>query len=141
MSEQAHSRLTRVSSVEFAYEWFCRGIAVCCLFFGLAYWVRLIGLYDGALWRFDLMPLHWQVAGVVLSVLFPIAATGLWMAVSWGPVIWVIAAATEIAMYAGFPELYGFRPALVALHLATVAAFVAFRVLLFLEQRRRARSA
>lgn len=137
MSDQVHGRLPGVSNAQFAYSWFCRMLAACCAAIGLMYWVRLIGLYEGALWRFDLMPLHWQVACAVLAVLFPIAATGLWMAVSWGPVIWIIAAATEVAMYAGFPELYGSRPPLVAFHIMTVIVFVAFRVLLFLEQRRR----
>jgi hypothetical protein len=137
LSDQAHTRLPRLSGAEFAYEWFCRAVSVCCAAFGLLYWVRLIGLYEGALWRFDLMPLHWQVAAVVLSVLFPIAATGLWMTVSWGPVIWLAATATEIAMYGVFPELYGFRPALVAFHVAAVIIFIAFRVVLFLEHRKR----
>ena len=137
MSEEAHSRLPRVTGAEFALEWFCRGIATSCTLFGLLYWIRLIGFYDGALWRFDLMPLHWQVAAVVLSVLFPIAATGLWMTVSWGPVIWLAALATEIGMYAGFPELYGSRPALVAFHVMTVIIYFALRVLLFFEHRKR----
>ena len=39
-------------------------IAVYCLMFGVLYWVRLIGNYDGPLWRFDLMPVHWQVVTV-----------------------------------------------------------------------------
>jgi hypothetical protein len=137
VSGEAHTRLPRVSGAEFAYEWFCRAVAACCAVFGLLYWVRLIGLYDGNLWRFDLMPLHWQVAAVVLSVLFPIAATGLWMTVSWGPVIWLAAAATEIAMYGVFPELYGFRPALVSFHVMAAIIFIAFRIVLFLEHRKR----
>jgi hypothetical protein len=137
VSDEAHTRLPRVTGAEFAFEWFCRGIAVCCTIFGLYYWVRLIGLYDGVLWRFDLMPLHWQVAAVVLSVLFPIATTGLWMTVSWGAVIWLAAAATEVGMYGGFPEFYGSRPALVAFHVMTVIIFVALRVLLYFEERRR----
>lgn len=141
MSDEVHTRLPRGSGLEFTYEWFCRALALSCAAFGLLYWVRLIGIYNGALWRFDLMPLHWQVAAVALSVLFPIAATGLWMTVSWGPVIWLIAAATELVMYAGFPELYGTWPTLIAAHVMTVIIFVAFRVLLFFEHRRRAERA
>lgn len=137
MSNEAHARLPRASGMEFTFEWFCRGVAVCCLIFGLSFWVRLIGLYDGSLWRFDLMPLHWQVLSVVLSVLFPIAATGLWMAVSWGPVIWLAAAGIEAGTHFFFPDMFGARPAIVAFHAATIVIFIAFRVLLFLEHRRR----
>ena len=39
--------------------------------------MRLIGFYDGPLWRFDLMPVHWQIAAVTLSVFYPFAASGL----------------------------------------------------------------
>ncbi|MBO6719391.1 MAG: hypothetical protein JJ913_15650 [Rhizobiaceae bacterium] len=136
MSDEAHARLPR-SSVEFAYEWFCRAVAVKCIAFGLFYWIRLIGLYEGDLWRFDLMPLHWQVAGAMLSVLFPIAAIGLWMAVSWGPVLWVIAAAAEIVMHGALPDLFGYRPGLVALHVATLIGLVGFRVMLYLQHLQR----
>ena len=48
-------------------------IAGYCLLFGILYWIRLIGFYDGPLWRFDLMPVHWQVAAVMLAVFFPFA--------------------------------------------------------------------
>ena len=82
-------------------------IALYCLLFGVLYWIRLIGIYDGALWRFDLMPVHWRVTTVVLAAFFPFAGIGLWMMASWGPVIWFICAATEAVMYLGFPELFG----------------------------------
>ena len=67
-------------------------IAAYCLLFGVLYWIRLIGYYAGPLWRFDLMPVHWRVAGVMLAAFFPFAAIGLWMLASWGPVIWFICA-------------------------------------------------
>ena len=82
----------------------------------MLYWIRLIGFYDGPLWRFDLMPVHWQVAAVVLAAFFPFAAIGLWMLASWGPVIWFICAATETVMYLGFPDLFGQRMLIVASH-------------------------
>jgi hypothetical protein len=140
VSDEAHARLPRTSGTELTYEWFCRAVSVSCLVLGLFYWVRLIGLYEDTIWRFDLMPLHWQVAATVLSVLFPIAAIGLWMAVSWGPVIWVIAAAVEIAMYAGFPDMFGRQPGIVALHVATLIAFAGLRGLMFVRYLQRADS-
>jgi hypothetical protein len=103
----APGRLPRQSLAETAFVWFQRVIAGYCLLFGVLYWIRLIGVYPGILWRFDLMPVYWQVAGVVLAVFFPFAAIGLWMLVSWGPVIWAICAATETVMYVVFPDLYG----------------------------------
>ncbi len=129
----------RASSFEIAYGWFHRFVAACCLVFGLLYWTRLVGYYPGDLWRFDLMPVHWQVAAVSLATLYPLAASGLWMVASWGPVIWVICAATETIMYLGFPELFGHRPTVLALHGLTAALFVVFRIALFIGGHRRRR--
>jgi hypothetical protein len=127
----------KVSMIEFAYQWFNRAVALYCLLLGLAYWIRLVGFYEGTLWRFDLMPPYWQVPAVTLAVLFPLAASGLWMLASWGPVIWFTCALVETIMYAGFAELYGARPAIVVIHGIVLLLFLAFRGVLLLDQRRR----
>ncbi|MGN6467499.1 MAG: DUF6163 family protein [Rhizobiaceae bacterium] len=123
---------------ETAFEWFQRAVALYCLLFGTYYWVRLVGFYPGSLWRFDLMPVQWQVAAPTLAVLFPFAAIGLWMLSSWGPVIWFICAAIETVMYALLPERFGRLDPVVLLHLAVAVAYIAFRLALFLQRRRAA---
>jgi len=120
---------------EVAFIWFHRLIAIYCLLFGVLYWIRLIGYYPGQLWRFDLMPVHWQVAAVMLAVFFPFAAAGLWMLASWGPVIWFICAVTETVMYAGFPELFGHRLLIVVSHAAVALLYIVFRVVIWLQKR------
>ncbi|TIX04331.1 MAG: hypothetical protein E5V46_31610, partial [Mesorhizobium sp.] len=63
MSEVTSRRVVlQPSTTEIIFAWFQRVIAGYCLLFGILYWIRLIGFYPGALWRFDLMPVHWQVA-------------------------------------------------------------------------------
>lgn len=118
-----------------AFVWFCRLMAAFCFYAGVTYWIRLIGYHEGPLNRFDLMPVHWQVAAATLAVLFPVAASGLWMVVSWGPVIWAAAALTETVMYLGFPELFGQKPLALAAHAATASLYVAFRIALYMESR------
>lgn len=124
-----------LSVAEAAFAWFLRIISVYCLLFGVLYWVRLIGFYDAPLWRFDRMPVYWQVTATMLAVFYPFAAIGLWMLASWGPVIWFICAATEITMYAGFPELFGHRLAVVLSQILVVLLYVAFRTVIFLQKR------
>lgn len=126
------------TTLELIYQWFHRVIAAYSLLFGVLYWVRLIGFYDGADWRFDLMPIHWQIASVSLAVLFPFAASGLWMLASWGPVIWFLCAAIEAVMYVGFPELFGARLEVVVSHVLVAALYCVFRVLFFLRERQQA---
>jgi Family of unknown function (DUF6163) len=122
-----------------AFVWFHRIVALFCLWSGVTYWIQLIGIYEGPLGRFDLMPVYWQVAASSLAALFPVAASGLWMVVSWGPVIWTAAAAGEVIMYFGFPELFGTRPLLLIAHGAIACLYVAFRLVIYRETRRAAR--
>lgn len=138
MNEAFERTPLRATTLELTWQWFHRVIAAYSLLFGILYWVRLIGVYDGALWRFDLMPVHWQVASVCLAVLFPFAASGLWMLASWGPVIWFICAATEVVMYVGLPDLFGSRLEIVVSHLMVAALYCTFRVIFFLRARRQA---
>lgn len=127
--------IARPSTAAITFAWFHRIVAAYCLLFGVLYWIRIIGLYEGPLWRFDLMPAHWQVAAVALSVLFPFAAIGLWMLASWGPVIWFICAAAETAMYAGFPNHFGDRPVVLVSHAVAALLYVAFRLVLHFQNR------
>lgn len=136
MSDVSTGRLSLTPSLtETAFAWFQRIIAAYCLLFGILYWVRLIGLYDAPLWRFDLMPVHWQIAATLLAVFFPFAAAGLWMLASWGPVIWFICAMTETVMYAGFPELFGRNWLTLASHAGAALLYVAFRLAIHLQKR------
>lgn len=117
------------SLAEVGLVWFCRAAAIYSMLFGVYYWVRLIGYYEGPLWRFDLMPVWWQIASASLSVLFPFAGIGLWTMASWGPVIWLICAGTETVLYAGFPELFGYRWPVLASHLVVAAIYGGLRYL------------
>ena len=128
----------RETTLDLSWQWCHRVLAISSLMLGVLYWIRLIGVYDGSLWRFDLMPVHWQVASVTLAVLFPFAARGLLMMASWGPVIWFICAAIELVMDAGRPDLFGTRHEMVAVHIAVALAYVAFRVAFFLRARQAA---
>lgn len=125
-------------ALEIAFAAFLRLVGCLCLFFGVLYWIRLIGYYPGDLFRFDLMPVPWQIAAPALAVLFPFAAAGLWMLASWGPVIWFLCAAAEISMYAGFPQSFGHRPSVVLAHVVVATIYCVFRVLIHLNKRKAA---
>jgi len=137
MSYRDSPAIIRPSVAEQAFWWFHRIIAAYCLMFGTLYWVRLIGLYDGPLWRFDLMPVHWRIAASILAVLYPFAGIGLWMLASWGPVIWLLCAATEIIMYAAFPNYFGAKYSVVASHVLVALLYGAFRLTLYFQDRQK----
>lgn len=140
MTEDAAPTLpaARPSPLEFALEFLQRATALACLLYGIGYWVRLLGFFEGPEWRFDLMPVYWQTAAASLAVLFPFAAVGLWMLASWGPVVWFICAVAEIVMYGFFPHLYGRWPLIIALHGLVAGSYTVLRILIYLRRRRRA---
>ena len=134
------ARPPRPGAVEIAFDVFQRIVALFCLAAGIRYWALLIGVLEQGTWRFDLLPVHWKIAAASLAVLWPVAGIGLWMLVSWGPVIWLVAAATEIAMHGGFPELYGEYWPLLAVHAGVALIYAVFRIALYLIERRRRRA-
>jgi len=135
MMMAGEQRILRPTTAETIFAWFLRVVAVYCLFFGVLYWIRLIGFYPGTLWRFDLMPVDWRVAATTLAVLFPFAAIGLWMLASWGPVIWFFCAVIESAMYAGFPALFGQRYPIVAAHGIVALIYIVLRLVIYFQSR------
>lgn len=127
------------TATETIFAWFMRIVAAYCLLFGVLYWIRLIGFYPGTLFRFDLMPVHWQIAASALAVLFPFAAAGLWMLAPWAPVIWFLCASAETAMYVGFPQYFGERWPIAFTHAAVALIYIALRLLKHMQKRKEAR--
>ncbi len=120
---------------EMLLVWLQRLVAVYCLLFGVLYWLRLIGLNDGAVWRFDTMPYYWRGVSVALAVFFPFAGIGLWSLASWGPVIWLFCAITESVMYLGFPYLFGAHLEFVIVHASIAACYLLLRGLIWRQKR------
>jgi hypothetical protein len=130
----------RSSLTETLFVLFLRLVALGSLWFALQYWAMLTGVSFNGQGRFDLLPPAWKAAYTALAVLFPVAGVGLWLLVSWGPVIWLIAAATEIAMHEAYPSIFGIDRLLVFMHAAIAVVFVLFRLALFIQRRRQART-
>ncbi len=116
---------------------FLRLIAISCFWFGLQYWAMLTGYSLGGHGRFDLLTLPWRAAATGLAVAFPVAALGLWLTVSWGPVIWAAAACGQILMYAVWPDIFGQNLVVVILHALVALLYTVFRIVLWREKRRK----
>jgi Family of unknown function (DUF6163) len=123
------------SLTEFIYILFLRIVALACLWFGLQYWGMLVGYSHGGLGRFDLLSLPWRVAAAGLAVVFPVAALGLWLAGSWGPVMWLIAAGGQILMFSVWPDIFGRNMLAIVMHVSVAVLYLSFRLALWLESR------
>ncbi len=139
MSMEPDSPTTpRRTLTELLFVFFMRMIAVTCFWFGMQYWAMLVGYSLEGRARFDLLNLPWRAAAPTLAVLFPVASLGLWLAVSWGPVLWALAAGTQLLMYQVWPEIFGQGLLISLMHGLVTAIYVLFRVAIYLETRKNA---
>lgn len=115
---------------------FMRCVALFCLTGGVYYWMRLIGLYPGLLWRFDLMPWQWQAMCVSLAIALPIVATGLWIRASWGAVLWVLTALAQILVYTLLARFFESSVFLAGLNITFLLIYAGFRIGLFMQGKR-----
>jgi hypothetical protein len=136
--EPDSSMAPRRTLTEILYVVFLRMIAVACFWFGLQYWAMLVGYSLHGAARFDLLTLPWKVAASSLAVLFPVASLGLWLTVSWGPVLWTLAAASQVLMYMVWPDIFGHNRLVPLMHGLVAALYVVFRLSLWIEARRKA---
>ncbi|MEZ5839923.1 MAG: DUF6163 family protein [Hyphomicrobiales bacterium] len=115
---KARSRVT----FEVVLIWYLRGLALLFLLGGLVYWLRILGLPIGGK-AFAEMTIEWRVSTVYFAVLDLVAAVGLWLGVSWGSVMWMLAALTQVVMFLGLFDIFGFDLGLVVFHLVTIVVY------------------
>lgn len=106
---------------------YVRAIAMTMLIAGLIHWGRLLGLSDWRSFYFIEMPLPWQVATIYFAVCQLVAGVGLWMAASWGIVMWVLVAGSQIASHTVFVEEFGSRPWEISFYFLTLSLFMVIR--------------
>lgn len=75
------------------------------------------------------LPGQMMVATVFFSVFDLVAAVGLWLLASWGTVVWLISALTEVVLHTVFRDTFGLDLTLVGFHAATVFIYAALTAL------------
>jgi len=118
-----------------------RVVAIAFFAAGAYYWVRLAGVYDAPLWRFDLMPLGWRMAACTFAVLYPFAGLGLWLAGSWGAVLWGLVALIEAGLVIGRPAEFSDNWPIAVAHGVGLSLILLLRIADLVARRARSRSA
>jgi hypothetical protein len=106
-----------------------RGLSVIMMLLGLRQWAVILGLAASAGGTFETMSAPWMIATMHLAVADLVASVGLWMRVSWGTVLWIYAALSEVALHTVFVRTFGSDIMVIAFHFVTVGGFVALTVL------------
>lgn len=103
---------------------------------GIIHWARIIGYSP---WRgllFADMPVEWQVATVYFGVLDLVAAVGLWLTASWGPVMWLLRTLSQVVMHTVFADIFANRPFEITFYLFTIALYLVLLVMMERDVRR-----
>lgn len=112
---------------------FVRVLAILYMISGLERWATILGpLAPNG--DFLSLPTDHLVATVFFAVADLVAAVGLWLLASWGTVVWLISALTEVVLQLFFDASFAYDPAVLAFHCATV---IVYAVLTWLVERSR----
>jgi hypothetical protein len=102
--------------------WYLRALATVFLIAGLLQWQSILGT-PGFVAISD-MPIYRQILTGYLGIVMLVAAVGLWMVASWGTVVWMLAALSEIVAHVAFRDLYGPAWGVVGFHLTAMVIYV-----------------
>lgn len=101
---------------------FLRGLAFLYLIWGVANWASILGVPGTP--DFVASSSARKVLTGYLAVMMPIAAVGLWIPSSWGTVIWLVVALSEVVANTLFSDIFGWASELVAFHLVTMTIYL-----------------
>ncbi len=96
---------------------FMRVIAALWIEQGLLQWQSLL---TSGTQLFDNLPPQLSFSTVFFAVSDLIAATGLWLAVPWGGVLWLMSAASQMLVAVLIPEFFASRYIVIAINLALI---------------------
>jgi hypothetical protein len=99
---------------------FMRMLAALWMLQGVLQWNAILG-HDAP--PLDALPTALAVAIVFFAVTDLVAAVGLWLATSWGGVIWLCAAAAQIFVTMFMPNFFAGGPIILAIDVALVFAY------------------
>lgn len=104
-------------------------VTLICVLGAVEYWSLLMGISKDGAMRFDAAPIHWRVAGVILCLLMPLTALGIWFQNGFGRLGWLFVTAIHILMYGFMSEHFGQRPLMLAASILILILIILFQIL------------
>ena len=104
-----------------ALFWLFRGLAAVELLKGIVHWAFVVGLLGEP---FDAHSLGFRAATIYFAVLDPVAGVGLWLTSSWGAVLWLAAAVSQLVLCLVLHRVFGYLWPLAAFEIVAIAAYL-----------------
>jgi hypothetical protein len=103
--------------------WFMRILALFWIVKGLSAWAVILGAWTPG--SFELRGTGYQATTIYFAVIDLVASVGLWMASTWGGVLWLLAVMSHLILAAFFPRVVASGVAPLAFFGALVVAYIA----------------
>jgi hypothetical protein len=84
--------------------WFMRLLAVLWIVKGLGAWAAILGIWPST-GPFEDLSTGYQATVIYFAVIDLVAAVGLWMASTWGGIMWLLAIMSHLILAAFFPGI------------------------------------
>ncbi|WP_230531937.1 DUF6163 family protein [Microvirga roseola] len=88
----------------FVLTWFMRVLAIVWIMKGLSAWAVILGIWT-PIGHFENRSTGYQATVIYFALIDLIAAVGLWMASTWGGIMWLLAVMSHLILAAFFPGI------------------------------------
>lgn len=119
------------------YQVFLVFVTLICIWGTVNYWAQLMGLSYGGALRFDIAPLHWKIVQIILALLLPLTALGIWFRNSFGLWGWVLVTALQFMMHGILIDSYGENQLHLMGSAGIVALYLVFRFAFYRREKER----
>jgi hypothetical protein len=107
-----------------ALTWFMRILALVWIMKGLSAWAVIIGVWT-PIGNFEARSTGYQAIIIYFALIDLVAAVGLWMASSWGGIVWLLAIMSHLILAAFFPDIVAGGMPVMALSLTLITFYLA----------------
>ncbi|MXQ11010.1 DUF6163 family protein [Microvirga makkahensis] len=108
----------------FVLTWFMRVLAIVWIMKGLSSWSVILGIWT-PIGQFEARSTGYQATIIYFALIDLIAAVGLWMASTWGGIMWLLAVMSHLILAAFFPGIVTSGPMTIVFFLTLVAVYIA----------------
>ena len=126
MSDRIEERpvATGIMRWGFVLTWFMRILAILWIMKGLSSWAVILGIWT-PIGQFEARSTGYQATVIYFALIDLVAAVGLWMASTWGGVLWLLAVMSHLILAAFFPRILGSGAATLIFFLGLVVTYLA----------------
>jgi hypothetical protein len=107
----------------FVLTWFMRILAILWIMKGLSAWAVILGIWT-PVGQFEIRSTGYQATIIYFALIDLIAAVGLWMASTWGGIMWLLAIMSQLILAAFFPNTVQTNMVAIVFFVSLIAAYL-----------------